>query len=157
LLAYFRQHNYKPPFLQVTDFIDQTFLSDTSAYKDKEEWKIAQAGVGAGTFVRGKFTNSSKSGMAVIIQKNDGIGTNRKLLIFNYDEAENELPVSEFTGNFRSIDFLGSSDDVVWFINDTYQFLSYNALHANEAGVESVFMFNGATMQRYQQPSIQRY
>ena len=152
LLDYFRQHNYKPPFPQVTDFIKTTYLSDTSSYKNKEEWRILQSSVIDKTYIKGKFTNSSKQGMAVILEQSNNGVTDRKLLVFNYDDNEIALPVAAFSGKFLWVININKSDPNTWYINSIYQPLSFNSILAFNGEERYVFMFDGAKMDGYLQP-----
>ncbi|HMD00284.1 MAG TPA: hypothetical protein VKH37_09025, partial [Ferruginibacter sp.] len=151
LLNYFRLHNYKPPFNQTTDYIKQTFLSDTSSYVGKEEWRISQLNSLTNKgFLRGKFTGSSKSGMAVIIEKSVD-PSRKKLLIFNYDENETETSVAEFPGRFLSMYVV--SKPSVWYMNGTMAPIPYNGIHVDELNSETIFVYDGSSMQAYLQPA----
>ena len=54
-----------------------------------------------------------------------------------------------------SINFLNKSDKFYWFINGSYQLLSYNALRAVAIDAEYIFMYNGISMQPYAQPIVE--
>lgn len=114
LLRYFRTHNY---IANIPADVKEIYFKDANLTV-KQDWRIKSYPAEALAFIKGNFTFSSKKGIAVIIQSITD-PSKQKLLVFNYDDAENETGVNEFDepniesigllkkGNFEYIDKKG--------------------------------------------------
>jgi zinc-ribbon domain len=147
LLNYFRKNNY-------TWEIDKAFNDkyfDGKASEGKSFWKIKQTSIDSKTIVRGKFNGIGKKGFACILENQNG--TERKLVVFIYDENENEIYSRDFSNNnFQNLE-ITLPNTASWEINGQYTYLSNDAIIVNNStGEYSIVYYNGSTVELYLQP-----
>jgi hypothetical protein len=149
LLNYFRKNNYT---WQVAPDINKKYFNDSAAI-GKTMWRIKETKLYEKTIVRGKFNGLAKKGIACIIENEQK--TQTKLLVFIYDENENEIKSAEYAApNFATLGIAEANNLVTWYINGAYTTLFYEGIAAYyaESDESSLIYFNGNTIDLYSQP-----
>jgi uncharacterized protein YgiM (DUF1202 family) len=92
LVRYFRSNNMRG---MLTLDIEQKYFKDDAEYKNRSLWRIESAGYNSQTVLKGHFSGYKKNGLALIIKNEQDYGK-RKLLIFIYNDDENEVVSTVF-------------------------------------------------------------
>jgi hypothetical protein len=147
LLNYFRKNNYT---WEIEKTLNDKYF-DGKASEGKSLWKIKQTSIDSKTIVRGKFNGIAKKGFACILENQNG--TERKLVVFVYDENENEISSKDFiNNNFQNLE-ITLPNTASWEINGQSTTLPNDAIIVNNStGDYSIVYYNGSTIELYLQP-----
>jgi hypothetical protein len=148
LLNYFRAKNYT---WHIQPEINKKYF-DNKADSGKLYWRIKEATADNKTIVRGKFNGTAKKGIACIIENESA--TERKLLVFIYDDNENEMYKEEFSDAGLQNLGIANAKTGSWLVNGNYYTLPYDGIIVTYSNTEqyAIAYFNGANIKLYIQP-----